>query len=83
MGIPGALALPVAAGVRMMIEELRIELPGEDIDDSTVRAGDARAERDYERRAEGVPAAEAAAIAAEITEKRAEADEETSGEKKG
>ncbi len=76
MGIPGALlALPVAAAVRMLIEELRIELPGEVVDNSTLRAGDARAERDYERRAEGVPAAEAAAIAVEITEKRAEAED--------
>jgi predicted PurR-regulated permease PerM len=79
MGIPGALlALPVAAAVRMLIEELRIELPGEDIDNSTVRAGDARAERDYQRRADGVPAAEAAAIAAEISEARADADHEAS-----
>jgi predicted PurR-regulated permease PerM len=76
MGIPGALlALPVAAAARMLIEELRVELPGEDVDNSDVRAGDARAERDYERRAEGVPAVEAAAIAAEITEKRAETEE--------
>ncbi len=75
MGIPGALmALPVAAAVRMLVEELRIDLPGEDIDDSSQRRGDARAERDYERRAEGVPVAEAAAIAVEITEQRAEAE---------
>jgi hypothetical protein len=58
----------------MLVAELRIDLPGEDIDDSSQRRGDARAERDYERRAEGVPVAEAAAIAVEITEQRAEAE---------
>lgn len=57
--------------VTELVEELRIELPGEDVDDSTLRASDARAEREYERRADGVPAEEAAAIAVQITEKRA------------
>ena len=77
MGITGALlALPVAAALRMVIEELRVDLPGEDIDDHRVRAGDARAEREYERRAEGVPATDAAAIAVEISEKRADAEGE-------
>jgi predicted PurR-regulated permease PerM len=71
MGIPGALlALPVAAAIRMLVEELRVELPGEDVDDSTVRAGDARAEREYETRAEGMPAEDAAAIAIEIEQRR-------------
>ncbi len=78
MGIPGALlALPVAAAVRMLVEELRVDLPGEDIDDTSVRDEDAREERDYKRRAEGVPAAEAAAIAVEMTEKRADAEEKS------
>jgi putative heme transporter len=73
MGIPGALlALPVAAAVRMLIEELRIDLPGEDIDDSEARAEEERGAREYARRTAGVPAAEAAAIAVEISEKREE-----------
>jgi hypothetical protein len=55
----------------MLIEELRLELPGEDIDDSRVRESDARAEREYERRAAGVAAEEAAAIALQISDKRA------------
>ncbi len=71
MGMAGALlALPAAAAGRMLIEELRIELPGEEIDDSRQRAGDERAEKEYERRAEGMPAEQAAAIAVEISEDR-------------
>ena len=71
MGMAGALlALPAAAAARMLIEELRIELPGEEIDDREQRAGDERAEKEYERRAEGMPAEQAAAIAVEISEDR-------------
>jgi len=74
MGILGALlALPVAAAIRMLVEELRLELPGEQIDDTKIRARDDRAEKEYERRAEGVPAEQAAAIAVEISvDRRAE-----------
>jgi predicted PurR-regulated permease PerM len=71
MGIIGALlALPAAAAVRMLMEELRVDLPGEDIDDTALRARDEKAEQEYERRAEGVPAEQAAAIAAVICEER-------------
>lgn len=70
MGILGALlALPVAATVMMLIEELRVELPGEQEQpvDTHLREGDDRAEKEYERRTEGVGAEEAAAIAVEIS----------------
>ncbi|MCX5795378.1 MAG: AI-2E family transporter [Elusimicrobia bacterium] len=70
MGIPGALlALPVAATVMMLIEELRVELPGqqEQVADVEQRVGDERSEDEYERRTEGVPAEQAAAIAVEIS----------------
>jgi len=71
MGITGALlALPAAAAALMMIKELRVELPGEAIDDGELRARDERAEEEYERRADGVPAEQAAAIAVEISEDR-------------
>ena len=71
LGILGALlALPIAAGLRMVVEELRLELPGEDVDDSSVRAKDAEAEAEFESRAAGVPAQEAATIAAEIAHER-------------
>ena len=73
MGILGALlALPVAAAVMMLIEELRVDLPGEreGLVDTQVREADDRGEDEYERRTEGVPAEQAAAIAVEISEDR-------------
>jgi predicted PurR-regulated permease PerM len=74
MGIVGALlALPAAAAIRMLIEELRVTLPGERLANSQIRAGDQRAESEYERRARGVPAEEAAAIAIEISNGQREA----------
>jgi putative heme transporter len=73
MGIIGALlALPAAAAVRMLIEELRVELPGEPVDDTELRSRDDQAEDEYERRAQGVPAVRAAAIAVAISEERRE-----------
>ena len=75
MGILGALlALPVAATVMMLIEELRVELPGEQeqVADTQVREADDRAEEEYERRTEGVGAEQAAAIAVEISADRRE-----------
>ena len=69
-GIAGALlALPLAATVLMLIEELRVELPGEAIqpEDIELRREDDRIEKEYERRAESMPAEKAAAIAVEIT----------------
>lgn len=70
LGIVGALlALPVAAAVLMLVEELRVELPGqqEQAMDMDVRERDSRGEEEYERRAEGLTAGQAAAIAVEIT----------------
>ena len=81
LGILGALlALPIAAGIRMMIAELRVELPGEDVDDTVLRAKDEKAEREFAVRAAGHPAVEAAAIAAEIAVERRE-DEASKTEK--
>jgi len=73
MGIIGALlALPVAAALLMLIEELRVELPGqqEQAEDVEIRKRDDRGEEEYERRAEGMPAEQAAAIAVEISTDR-------------
>ena len=73
MGIIGALlALPVAAAVLMLIEELRVELPGqqEQAADVEIRERDDRGEEEYGRRAEGMPAEQAAAIAVEISTDR-------------
>jgi len=69
LGIAGALlAIPVAAAVLMLIEELRVELPGqqEQAADVEIRERDDRGEEEYERRAEGMPAEQAAAIAVMI-----------------
>jgi len=73
MGILGALlALPVAAAAMMLIDELRVDLPGEQekAADTHVREADDRGEEEYERRTEGVGAEEAAAIAVEISADR-------------
>ena len=73
LGIVGALlALPVAAAVLMLVEELRVELPGqqEQAADLEIRERDDRGEEEYERRAEGLSAGQAAAIAVEITTER-------------
>ena len=75
MGILGTLlALPVAATVIMLIEELRVELPGEQEQpvDTLLREADDRGEEEYERRTEGVGAEQAAAIATEISRDRRE-----------
>jgi predicted PurR-regulated permease PerM len=75
MGILGALiALPVAATAMMLIEELRVELPGEQegLADTHLREADKRGEEEYERRTEGVGAEQAAAIAVEISGDRRE-----------
>jgi len=84
-GIIGALlALPVAATVFMIIEELQVELPGESPDRDTVKKmkKDAHVEAEYERRTEGLPAEKAAAIAVEISDRRqkAEAEQEKTAE---
>jgi putative heme transporter len=75
MGLLGALlALPVAATVMMLIEELRVELPGEQEQpvDTLMREADDRGEEEYERRTAGVGAEQAAAIAVEISRDRRE-----------
>ena len=74
-GIIGALlALPIAAALRMLVEELRVDLPGDDTDDPRLRARDARAERAYARETAGASPAEAAAVATEIAHEIRQAD---------
>jgi len=81
LGILGALlALPIAAGIRMIIMELRVELPGEETAPDSLRAKDARAEAEFAERAAGHPAAEAAAIATEIAEVRRDDDAKRTGD---
>jgi predicted PurR-regulated permease PerM len=75
-GVIGALlALPIAAALRMIFEELRLELPGDDTDDRTLRARDARAERTYEKESAGASPEEAATVAISIANQIRDADE--------
>jgi len=68
-GITGALlALPVAAGCIMLIEELRVELPGEQNLEEEIREKDERTEQEYVELTEGLPAEEASAIALKIAD---------------
>jgi predicted PurR-regulated permease PerM len=69
-GIAGALlALPVAAAILMLIDELGMEMPGEDVQRAAVemQRQDERSEAEYERRTQGMPAEQAAAVASEIS----------------
>jgi predicted PurR-regulated permease PerM len=73
LGIIGALfALPVAAALLMLIDELRIELPGTSSQGEldTVHKNDKDNEQEYERRSSGLPTDQAAAIAIEISADR-------------
>lgn len=75
LGILGALlSLPIAAGLQMVVRELRVELPGEEHLDAEVRARDAKAEQAYERLAAGESVEKAAAIAGELAQKLKETE---------
>jgi predicted PurR-regulated permease PerM len=79
LGIVGALlALPAAAALRMIVKELRVELPGEQGPSTTLRMREAAAEREYEQRAAGAPMVEAAKIAKEMAEERRDAPAKSS-----
>ena len=75
LGIVGALlTLPIAAGIRMIADELRVALPGDDSDDSALRKKDERAEQVYAQLASGTSPDQAAAIAVEIAQERRTAE---------
>jgi predicted PurR-regulated permease PerM len=81
LGIVGALlAIPIAAGIQMLVHELRVELPGENLDDEPLRRRDERAEQAYAARTEGAPAATAAVVAVEIAEAIRDADAQQVGD---
>lgn len=78
-GIIGALlALPIAAGLQMLLRELRFDLPGESPVAGDTEELDKHASRVYEQLAEGVPARDAVVIADNIATavKKAEVDDE-------
>jgi predicted PurR-regulated permease PerM len=77
-GIVGALlSLPAAATIIMLIDKLRVELPGEteQIQDTERRKEDEHNEREYSRRTEGMPAEKASAIAVEMAGVRKHAED--------
>jgi predicted PurR-regulated permease PerM len=75
LGMMGALlALPIAAGLQMILEELRLEMPGDDSDDRPERARNAKTEAAYERLSAGSTAPEAGAIARGLAQDIRDAD---------
>jgi predicted PurR-regulated permease PerM len=75
LGIIGALlAIPVAAAIRMIIVELHVDMPGDDLDATALRRRDQAAEREFAARAAGAPAADAARIATTMADSIQKAD---------
>jgi predicted PurR-regulated permease PerM len=75
LGVIGALlALPIAAGLQMMLAELRVDLPGDDSDDRLAHARDAKTEATYERMSAGATAPEAGQIARNLAHDIRDAD---------
>jgi predicted PurR-regulated permease PerM len=69
MGVIGALlSLPVAAGIRMILEELRVELPGDGAIDPQLRERDNQVENLYAELAAGAGAETSAGIALDIAD---------------
>jgi predicted PurR-regulated permease PerM len=74
-GVIGALlALPIAAGLQMMLAELRVEMPGDDSADRSELARDAKTEATYERMSAGATAPEAGQIAKNLAHDIRDAD---------
>lgn len=75
LGVMGALlALPIAAGLQMVVSELRVDLPGDDSADRVADARDAKTEATYERMSAGATAPEAGQIAKNLAHDIREAD---------
>jgi predicted PurR-regulated permease PerM len=73
MGVVGALlALPLASAILMIVNELRITLPGEPdvVPGGRLERKDAQVEALYESMTEGMPAQQAAAIAVVLSDDR-------------
>jgi predicted PurR-regulated permease PerM len=73
LGMLGALlAIPIAAGIQMIIRELRVDLPGAAAADEHTRTRDEKADMIYSQLAEGATAADAAVIASDLAAKMKE-----------
>ena len=71
LGVVGALlALPVAAALLMLIDELQVDMPGESeaVKEAQADGTDTLRAREYERRTEGVPVEKAAAVAIKLAD---------------
>lgn len=69
MGVMGALlALPIAAGLLMILEELRVDMPGDDSLDRSERARHAKVEATYEQMSAGTTAPDAGEIARHLAQ---------------
>lgn len=69
LGILGALlALPLAAGIRAFLQDMRIHLPGERLVDPSQQEWEATAEAAYLKAIEGLPLVEAAKRATAMVE---------------
>lgn len=80
LGIAGALlALPIAASLRVVVEQLRIDLPGEQPGEDTQRMLDAEAEAIYAEQTEGIPARDAVVVATMIAEQVQEEEQVVMG----
>lgn len=81
LGIIGALlALPMAAGIRVLIENYRIALPGDQPGEQEERAEEADAEATYAVQTQGTSSVESAMMATEIAEQLQDAEKEETGE---
>jgi predicted PurR-regulated permease PerM len=75
LGMMGALlALPMAAGLQMIIKELGVDMPGDDSDDPTERARDQGTEDAYKLMSAGSSAPDAGQIANDLAQDIRDAD---------
>lgn len=75
LGMLGALlALPIAAGLQMIVEELGVSMPGDDSDDPEARARDEKTEAAYELMSSGSTAHDAGQIASGLAQDIRDAD---------
>jgi len=75
LGVIGALlALPIAAGLQMILTELRVEMPGDDSDGQPALDRDATTDATYERMSAGATAREAGQIARTLAHDIRDAD---------
>jgi hypothetical protein len=80
LGIVGALlALPIAASLRVLVEQLRIDLPGEQPGEDAQRTLDAQAEVTYAEQTTGVSALDAVAVATSMAEEAQEEAQTATG----